>query len=309
MAFTALEKYKKQKEEKKIKEKSKKLAKTKKEKEKARAKKKEETHKRMLKKKRDAYKPIHIKNLRKKQNARAYKKRRDAELAYHKANGDVQGYYRIVLTKNYEQIEELSYSWWMLTAYEKFNKYIEENNKDVICEKIIAQSNIQDAEPIKNEILLLKKIDPEYDNGIREFRNEIGTFVENRIENNNKYAIIAKNDWYIPETYNVYGYNPITDRKTGRWVLENIILNENFKLIYMCDNKLIAQYDNDFDFVVCKNAKECLRLYNALEYNTPKKSKMVMFMSYIAKGRKSWLYDQLEEKTGWKREMITKNKG
>ena len=174
--------------------------------------------------------------------------------------GDVYGFYRIVLTKDYKQYDELSYSWWMLTAYDKFNKYIEKNNKNVICEKIIAQSNMYDAKPVKYEILLLKKIDPETDNGVRELRNEEGMFVENVITNRDKYAIIAKSDWFIPETYNVYGYNPVTDRKTGRWIFDNIInvnCNKyNLKNVFMCDNKLIVQYDNDFDFVLCKRMSE-----------------------------------------------------
>lgn len=309
MATTALDKYKAKQEEKKEREKAKK----KREREKAREKKKEETHKRQLKKRRDAYKPIHIKNLRKKQNARAYKKRRYAELAEHKRKGDVQGYYRIVIVKNYEQIEEKSPSWWLLTAYDKYHEYIKENRKGVICNKKIAQSNIQNKEPILYEILLLKKIDPEHDNGIREIRNEYGLFVENRIANNDKYAIIDKAEWYIPETYNVYGYNPITDRKTGRWIFDNIINkkneSDNSKLVYICDNKVIIEYTGDLDFVVCKNSDEAIRLYNGLMEATGKKNKSIIYSNFLSDHRKSWLYDRLIEKTGWKREMIIKKEG
>lgn len=309
MEYTGLKKYKERLEKQEEKKKKKKAA----EKAKARAKKKEETHQRMLKKRREAYKPIHKKNLRKRQNKRAYAKRRAAELEIHKKNGDVYGFYRIVLTKNYRQFDELSYSWWMLTAYKKFNKYIEDNHKDVICEKIISQSNKQDSEPVKYEILLLKKIDPETDDGVRELRNEEGMFIENKITNNEKYAIIAKSDWYIPETYNVYGYNPVSDRKTGRWIFDNLI-NVNcdkyhMKNVFMCDNKLIIQYDSDLDFVLCKTPKECLRLYNALEYNMGKKNKYVLFSNYLVDARKSWLYNELEKKTGWDRDTLYKKKG
>lgn len=313
MEFKGLEKYKEYVARKKEREQEKKKKKKKITKEKANIKKKEDAHKKLLKKRRDAYKPIHIKNLRKRQNKRAYAKRRKAELELHKKMGDVYGFYRIVLTKDYKQYDELSYSWWMLTAYAKFNKYVEKNNKNVICEKIIAQSNIHDAKPVKYEILLLKKIDPETDNGVRELRNEEGMFVENVIANRDKYAIIAKSDWFIPETYNVYGYNPVTDRKTGRWIFDNIInvnCNKyNLKNVFMCDNKLIVQYDNDFDFVLCKNTKECLRLYNALESNMDKKNKYVLFSNYLVDNRKPWLYNELEKKTGWSRETLYKKKG
>jgi len=309
MEYKGLEKYKAFKE----KEKEKKKAKLAADKAKARAKKKEETHKNRLKRRREAYKPIHLKNLRKKQNQRAYAKRRRAALELHKKKGDVYGFYRIILTKNHKQYDELSYSWWMLTAYDKFNKYIEGNHKDVICEKIISQSNKQDAEPVKYEILLLKKIDPNVDDGVRELRDENGLFVENKIKNRTTYAIIAKSDWYIPETYNVYGYNPVSDRKTGRWIYDNIInvnCNKyNLKNVFMCDNKLIIQYDTDFDFVLCKNKNECLRLYNGLERAKDKKNKFVIFSGYLVDARKPWLYNELEKKTGWDRETLYKKKG
>jgi hypothetical protein len=201
----------------------------------------------------------------------------------------------------------------MLTAYGKFNKYIEENRKDVICEKIISQSNKQDNEPVKYEILLLKKIDPDLDDGVRELRNDEGLFIENRITNNEKYAIIAKADWFIPETYNVYGYNPISDRKTGKWIFDNLINvncdKYNIKNVFMCDNKLIIYRDSDFDFILCKNKQECLRLYNDLESNLDKRNKFVIFSNYITEARKPWLYNELEKKTGWNRETLYKKKG
>ena len=274
---------------------------------------KEEQHQAKLKRRREAYKPIHLKNLRRRQNRKAYLKRRRVILEEHRKNGDAYGFYRIVLTKNYNQFDELSYSWWMLTAFKKFNKYIEENREGVICEKQIAQSNIQDNEPVKYEILLLKKIDPEVDDGVRSFRNEAGMFIENKIANNTKYAIISKADWYIPETYNVYGYNPVSDRKTGRWIFDNIInkdcCRENTKNVFMCDNKLIVQYDSGLDFVLCKNSSECLRLYNGLEHAMGKKNRFVIFSSYLVDARKSWLYNELEKKTGWNREKLYQKKG
>jgi hypothetical protein len=309
MEYTGLAKYKAFKER-ELEKKKEKVAKAK---ALAREKKKKENYEKRLKRRREEYKPIHLKNLRRKQNRRAYLKRRAVELEIHRKKGDSQGFYRIVLTKNYTQYKELSYSWWMLTAYKKFNKYIEDNHRDVICEKTIAQSDTQDSDPVKYEILLLKKIDPEFDDGVRELRNEEGMFIENKISNNEKYAIIAKSDWFIPETYNVYGYNPVSDRKTGKWIFDNLINNnccrENMKNVFMCDNKLIIYKDLDFDFVICKNKNECLRLYNALESNTGKKNKFVIFSSYLVDSRKSWLYNELEKKTGWDRDTLYKKKG
>ena len=316
MEYKGLEKYRKYVEEQKLKKevaKAKAEERRKKKMEAEREKKKRETHRKMLKKKRDAYKPIKLKNQRRKQNRRAYLKRREVELAERRKNGDIFGYYRIILAKNHRMTKELSPSRWMGNAYQKYNEYIMENRRGVICEKRIAQSNIQDGEKVKYEILLLKKIDPEQDNGVREIRNEDGLFVENRIANNPEYAIIAKSDWYIPETYNVFGYNPVSDRKTGRWIFDNIInkdcCRENIKNVFMLDNKLIVQYDSDVDFVLCKNTDECRRLYNGLEAAMDKKNKYVFFTDTLVEARKSWLYNLLEEKTGWSRDVLYKKKG
>ena len=164
---------------------------------------------------------------------------------------------------------------------------------------------------VKYEILLLKRIEEGAD-GVRELRNEEGMFIENRIANNDRYAIISKTDWYIPETYNVYGYSPITDRKTGRWIFDNIInkdcCRENLKNVFMCDNKLVVQYNSGFDFVLCKNPDECLRLYNGLEQATGKKNRFVLYSGYLVEARKSWFYDEMEKKTGWDREKIYRKK-
>jgi hypothetical protein len=290
--------YRERKLLKKQKEKEKEKLKKQKEKEK----KKLENYKKRLKKKREKYKPIHLKNLEKKHNAKAYQKRRKKVLEEKKKNGDVQGYYRIILTKNYTQTKELSPSRWLLTAYKKFNDYIKENNDNIICEKICTktQNNIT---PVKYEILLLKKINPETDNGIRELKNDNGLFVENKISNNNQYAIIAKNDWFIPETYNVYGYNPQTDKKTGKWILDNILLKncnkDNLKNIFIFNEKLIIQYNLDFDFITCKNKEECIRLYNNLEYRCSNLTKYIVFTGFLSDNRKKWMNDKIKEKTGW----------
>ena len=316
MEYKGLENYWKHIEQQKLKKeaaKAKAEERRKKKMEAEREKKKRETHRKMLKKKRDAYRPIKLKNQRRKQNRRAYLKKREVELAERRKNGDVFGYYRIILTKNHKMTKELSPSWWMGTAYQKYNDYIEENRRGVICEKRIAQSNIQDGEKVKYEILLLKKIDSEQDNGVRKIRNEDGLFVENRVANNPEYAIIAKSDWYIPETYNVFGYNPVSDRKTGRWIFDNIInkncCRENIKNVFMLDNKLIVQYDSDVDFVLCKNTDECRRLYNGLEGAMDKKNKYVFFTDTLVEARRAWLYNLLEEKTGWNRHVLFKKKG
>ena len=274
--------------------------------------KKGDAHERDLKRRREKYKPIHRKNLKKRQNARAYKKRRKAFLAEKKAKGDVFGFYRVVTTRNRVQTGEVGTFGWMLNAMDAFNDYAEKHNSGVICEKRYVKATDQPAEEFHEEVLLLKRIDPEVDDGVRAFRNEDGMFVDHIISNNKKYAIIAKSDVYTPETYHVYGYSPLTDKKTGRWIFDNIVnrdcSRDNFKSVFMLNNKLIVKYNDDFDMVICKNSDECARLYEGLRVNTDRKNKFVAYTGFVVNSMKSRYYDMIEEKTGWPRSAIVSTK-
>lgn len=64
----------------------------------------------------------------------------------------------------------------------------------------------------------------------------------------------------------------------------------------MCDNKIIIQYNSDFDFITCKTPNECIRLYNGLQQATDPKNKYIIYSGFISDSHKTWLYNQLEEK-------------
>jgi hypothetical protein len=286
-----------------------------KEKEKQRWKKRIDAYKRDLAHRREKYKPIKIKNQRRKQNKRYYDKKRSAILAEKKANGDRYGYFRIILTRDYQMYEELGHAKWFLNGYNRYTNYIQEHNKDVICEKIILKNEkcreTQERKEVKYEILLIEKINPKTDNGEREIRNEYGMYTTNVISNNENYAIIAKNDWYIPETYHVYGYHPSKDRKTGRWIYDNIITHEhsidNMKNIFYYKNKLIVQHNNDIDIIICKTKNEAKRLYDKCEQLSRNVYQYLFFTGEINKGRIKWLIQTIQEKTGWTYNKIIKN--
>lgn len=292
--------------------KQKKLEKLKAQKEKLKLKKKEEAHKRELKRRREKYRPIHKKNLRKRQNARAYNKRKKALLAQRKAAGDVRGYYRIVLMHNRDQVDELKSAWWLHNAMARFDEYVKKHNDGVICEVRTKRDDKRHDKESHDEILLLKHIDPTVDDGIRSFRNKDGIFVDHIVANNKSYAIINKSDVYTPELFHVYGYNPVTDKKTGRWIYDNIIAKdcskENFKNVFVMDNKLIIMYNGDFDLVICKDNDTCSRLYEGLRLETGKQKMFVQFTGNATKAMKPKYYDMIQEKTGWNRKVLSSRK-
>lgn len=284
----------KRQEEKKRKEKEKRIAKKERKKEKKRE---ENLIKRMK----------HKKHKKKIYNRRQYKKYRKKFLAQKKKEGDRYGFFRLFLTRNKVSIKYLGFSYWMNRSLKRMEEYINENRKDVLCPKLVTRSsnekrhlyNKKRLHPIKYEIVLVEKI-PEGENNERRFRNENGTFITNRT-NKPDYAIVTKMDWYIEEKYKVYGYNHLRDRKTCRWILDNIILKNdcrnNVKRLFVYRNTLIVQYDSDFDMIICKSQFEAARLYEVIRKNV--KSKYILFTGKLARNLSYKMKQKIVDKTGW----------
>ena len=259
----------------------------------------------------------HKKKLRHKQNKRAYAKRRDIILKERQKKGDEYAYFTILLCKNRKRIKRIGASWWKTDAYAIYNNAIEENRKNVRFPVKLLTSSIDTIReknkiPVKYEILLIKKIKNDEET-VAQFRNNEGKFVNNIIVDKKEHVIIAKEEWFVEETFNVYGYHPIKDRKTYNFILNEIILKDfsgkfDTRRIITFNNKLIIQYVDDFDFVICKNSQECQRLYNELEKDITKmKNKYILFMGKLSKPLRTWMLNEIEEKTGWDRMACKKN--
>lgn len=242
------------------------------------------------------------KERRMKYNAR----RREERRLRHEAVGDVPGVYMIITARDCKRLERLAMAKWLVSAYGRYNAFIEQNRDEVVCEKLYTKVGETRNVRTVHEILLLKRINPSLDSGERTLRDEDGRFETAVIENNRNYAIIAKDKWMVPESFHVYGYDPRKDRKTGRWILENIVMKDcgrdRAKNIFVSKNRLVVQYDDDIDLVICKNDADAERLYEALRARVPASEKSVFFTGMIAPGREAWLTEVIEEKTGWSHE-------
>ena len=221
----------------------------------------------------------------------------------------------IVIMKNYKKKKRLAFTWWMTDAFEKYNQYIEENRKNVRYPIKISETNekkqkkgIKSTNTLYEIMILQKTNDEQYP---AKFRNEYGKFVDNVIIDNSDYNIIAKDEWYVEETFHVYGYHPIKDRKTFCFILNNIILKnnnkENIKRIFTYKNKLIIQYNSDIDMVSCKTAGEAKRLYSEL-YKSVDDKKYILFTGTLyTKNMSTWVLNKIEEKTGRARKACYRN--
>ena len=271
--------------------------------EKARIKKEKEDEKKRLKK------IEHAKKLRKKQNRRAYLKRRKAELEERKKMGDEFGYFSIYITKNKKKVKFLGCSWWKTDAYKKYNKAIEKNKTNIVFPKTCStdrKNGSHTKKELQYEILLVKKTQ-DGEKTTSSFRNKEGKFVENIISDWDNHIIVDKHDWFLEETFAVYGYHPKKDRKTYSFILNKFLIEQEdsadeMKKIIVFKNRVIIQYTQDFDFITCFDNKKAKKLYDMLQKDAIRlKKKYIAFMGETKSTK--WL-DKIEEKTGWNRNSI-----
>lgn len=226
-------------------------------------------------------------------------------------NGDEYAYFSVYLFKNKIKCAKLFSSWWKSKAMERYNKIIE-NNKKVRFPKEYSVKDYK-VNRFEFEIVVTKNLKDDEDE-VTYFRNEDGMLVET-ISDFDNHAIIAKHPWYKEESFYVYGYHPVRDRKDYNFILNNMILNDinskwDIKTIYTYQNKLLIRYIDDFDFVITKNKEQCDKLFYKLLKDTPKQYKNnIIYVGNVHPTQVSKTIDDIVEKTGWERLSVKRPTG
>lgn len=191
-------------------------------------------------------------------------------------------------------------------AYKIFRQ-LRKEDKDVVFPVMVTGSQKQ-VNSI-DEYILIKKSD-EKGEGLR---NEYGKIVEQRL-NIEGWVVVDKFRYKKEETFWVWGYNAMRDRKTFQWIYENIVTNSegaSNERIKIYKNKLIIKHDNaEIDLIICKNISDCIRFYNKLEeYCKKDKIKFVFFLGDYSNSleRRKLCEKEIEELTGWDKRKIKKN--
>lgn len=285
------------------KRKAKKKAKLLKEKEakKAKEKKKKEREKAKLSKKRAEKRRkkrlIYIK--------KRYAEKRKEQLIKLKEAGDRVGNFRIIITESGKRVKSLARPKKLLEAYDIYNKLIEENKDNSIGFKKYIKTGgrmCYDANELHYEILLVENVSKEENVYKTSFREDDGKFVESKIVDSNTHVILAKHDWYIADTFAVYGFNPMKDKKTGKWILDNILMKdlskENTKIVYTLNHRVLIQSDNNLDIITCTFFEDAERLHNDLERNSDN-SKYIIFAKKVPRNMVPIFNKKIKDKTGW----------
>lgn len=249
------------------------------------------------------------KNLRKRWRKK-WRRRRKKLVNERKKMGDRQGYYIVMKMKDGVRYEKVSAHWWMSAAYESFNA-ISNDYKDNVIGEVLYTKHVDKwtrkkwAEgPHSYDLLLLKKIDPEKEDNVSYIRNDDGKAIKHVINDNDNYVVVESAKWGIPEKYYVYGYDKQRDKKTGKWILDNLIASgvskQNVSRVFMYGDKLIVQRGLDFDLVLCGGVDECEYLYNSLErYAVKHKMDYVFFTGRVLNSVIPKWIERIQKKTGW----------
>ncbi len=191
-------------------------------------------------------------------------------------------------------------------------KVLQERNDNVIIPKnYINNSHKKKLTPYKGEYLFLKKIrDIDNEDNVTILANDIGKMANHKTTSEH-WKIMEKMPCLVEETFWIYGLNPRNKRKDFRWIQENFIdlvlqIPSQIIRLSVYANKVIFRYDNDLDFVICKNVSDAIRIYNKIEELYPKEKRIIFtgFIKPYTEAAKAILAI-LKEKTGWSLDKLT----
>ena len=207
--------------------------------------------------------------------------------------------YHIILTSNGKQIKTLYNCASEMLVNKKFDDLIEENKAVRFPVRFI---NIGKLVYANYEIYIIRRNDD--DTKTTKLKDENGKII-NFETNDDNWIIYDRETYYKEESFWVYGYHPVFQRKDFNWVFENMISNDinkyNIKQVLVFRNKLLISTTYELNMVMCKNESDCIRLYNELEKEAmDKKIKYVFFSgdAYHSKLKKNW-FERIKKLTGW----------
>lgn len=207
--------------------------------------------------------------------------------------------YKILLCSNKKQIKYIGLYHNIEEIENVKQQIIEDNNAVVFPSQFMNSKTIK---PTKLEYIFLQRNTTDEEN-ITRLSNEYGKYVEHKTSNK-QWTIVDKLPYQKEETFWVYGKHPKKDRKTIIWIINELLPNamENTDIIQILtyNNKVIFKYDHDFDFVICKNQSDAIRMYNILEKEF-KKNKQIIFTGMVKQhtDRTNAIVNMIKEKTGW----------
>lgn len=210
--------------------------------------------------------------------------------------------YKIIWCVDNKQREVIS-SYRTLDDVNDAIKVLEDKNKQILFpKKNINCRNKKGTKPFKSEYVILERSNEPSPTFLR---NDYGKLISHTTTSD-RWKIYNKFPRNIEETFWVYGFNPLSDRKDCLWIKTNLI-DDSDEYVRICvyGNKIVFRYDQDCEIVICKNKTDCIQLYNTLE-KFYEHDKTVIFTGLATpySERANYIVDIIQKKTGWNKKKI-----
>jgi hypothetical protein len=180
----------------------------------------------------------------------------------------------------------------------KYSELLDENKNILFPKKFIITKTIKD---VNFEICLVRDwLENDSTTLVKDF---LGRWV-NREVFLDKYCLLKRKDFLIEETFYVFGFDPVSERKTIKTIIKLLVKGINdeslTKNVIVLHNKLIIFNEHQFDIVICKCEEDCLRLYDTLR-NIAKKRvfRRLLFMGIASEMMVGRLYEMMMDVTDW----------
>lgn len=209
--------------------------------------------------------------------------------------------YRTVLLRNGVYLKTMHRCLTRETAFKRFTQFKSENKV------LFPKAFVNDGKlvPVEYKICVIK--DTEDGDEFRLLRDKYG---RNEVEKPlGDWTILDDAPYKIEESFWVYGFSPVNERKDIREVIKLVAKNsynlKNNKQIIVVHNKLVIHNENQFDMVICKCKKDAQRLHHRIRAAAIKnKMKSLVFMGTASPATVSRMYDVILENTNWTIEKI-----
>jgi hypothetical protein len=115
---------------------------------------------------------------------------------------------------------------------------------------------------------------------------------------------VRLSDYKLEESFWLYGFNPLTERKTIVDIIQLLMVGLNdpdkTEQIVVVNDKLIIHVEDQFDMVICKCKSDAQRLHHALaKAASNNQLKKLYFMGTAGKKMCGDYYEMIHDHTGW----------
>ena len=215
--------------------------------------------------------------------------------------------FQIILASNGKAIKTIYNCASEKLVNKKFEELINENKNIKFPVRYINIGKLVNA---NYELYIIRRNDDKTKH--TKLKDENGKIINFETDDEN-WIIYDRENYDKEESFWVYGYHPVFQRKDFNWIYENLITNNldkyNMKQILVYQNKLLISTTNSLDMVMCKNESDCIRLFNELEkLVNDNKIKYVFFSgdAFHSKLRKTW-FEKIKKLTSWSDLKIRRN--